>query len=205
MSLIPESGRSPGGGNGNRLQYSCLKHLLDQGAWRATVHGVAKSWMWWSHWACIHTKVDRVGPSGPSWRQGQILVTRLLGLCAQSWSHRDQFPDHSVSALNSPELHSMVHGISAMIRCLKFFSANPLFQIFGPISHMGAHTSFLPGCMLVGYFWLCKVVRQHVLATRGRRWEVCGLWRHKVMVWTCHQNLLARWPWMGLFVGPFIQ
>ena len=45
MSLIPESGRSPGGGNGKRLQYSCLKHLLDQGTWWATVHGVAKSWM----------------------------------------------------------------------------------------------------------------------------------------------------------------
>ena len=39
---IPESGRSPGGGNGNLLQYSCLKNPMDRGAWRATVHGVAK-------------------------------------------------------------------------------------------------------------------------------------------------------------------
>ena len=41
---IPGSGRSPGGGNGNRLQYSCLGNLMDRGGWWALVHGVAKSW-----------------------------------------------------------------------------------------------------------------------------------------------------------------
>ena len=41
--LIPGSGRSPGGGNGNPLQYSCLGNLMDRGAWRATVHVVAES------------------------------------------------------------------------------------------------------------------------------------------------------------------
>ena len=40
--LIPGSGRSPGEGNGNPLQYSCLENLLDRGAWWATVHGVTK-------------------------------------------------------------------------------------------------------------------------------------------------------------------
>ena len=40
---IPELGRSPGEGNGNPLQYSCLKNSMDGGAWQATVHGVAKS------------------------------------------------------------------------------------------------------------------------------------------------------------------
>ena len=40
--LIPGSGRSPGGGNGNLLQYSCLESPMDRGAWRAAVHGVAK-------------------------------------------------------------------------------------------------------------------------------------------------------------------
>ena len=38
------SGRSPGGGRGNTLQYSCLEHPMDRGAWQATVHGVTKSW-----------------------------------------------------------------------------------------------------------------------------------------------------------------
>ena len=41
---IPGSGRSPGGGNGNPFQYSCLGNPMDRGAWRATVHGVTKSW-----------------------------------------------------------------------------------------------------------------------------------------------------------------
>ena len=41
--LIPVSGRSPGEGNGNPLQYSCLGNCMDRGAWRATVvHGVTK-------------------------------------------------------------------------------------------------------------------------------------------------------------------
>ena len=42
--LIPGLGRSPGEGNGNLLQYSCLENSMDRGAWRATIHGVAKSW-----------------------------------------------------------------------------------------------------------------------------------------------------------------
>ena len=37
--LIPGSGRSPGGGHGNPLQYSCLKNAMDRGAWQATAHG----------------------------------------------------------------------------------------------------------------------------------------------------------------------
>ena len=42
--LITGSGRFPGGGNGNPLQYSCLENSMDRGAWRTIVHGVAKSW-----------------------------------------------------------------------------------------------------------------------------------------------------------------
>ena len=41
--LIPGSGRFPGEGNGNPLQYSCLENSMDGGAWWATVHGVTKS------------------------------------------------------------------------------------------------------------------------------------------------------------------
>ena len=40
---IPGLGRSPGEGNDNLLQYSCLENPMDRGAWQATVHGVAKS------------------------------------------------------------------------------------------------------------------------------------------------------------------
>jgi len=43
MGSIPGLARFPGGGNGNTLQYSCLENPMDREAWRATVHGVAKS------------------------------------------------------------------------------------------------------------------------------------------------------------------
>ena len=39
---IPGSGRSPGGGHGNPVQYSCLENLMDGGVWQATVHGFTK-------------------------------------------------------------------------------------------------------------------------------------------------------------------
>ena len=41
VGLNPGWGRSPGGGHGNPLQYSCLENPMDRGAWWATVHGVA--------------------------------------------------------------------------------------------------------------------------------------------------------------------
>ena len=43
LGSIPRWGRSPGEGNGNPLQYSCLENPMDRGAWWATVHGVTKS------------------------------------------------------------------------------------------------------------------------------------------------------------------
>ena len=43
LGSIPGSKRSPGGGNGNPLQYSCLDNPINKRAWRATVYGVAKS------------------------------------------------------------------------------------------------------------------------------------------------------------------
>ena len=42
ISLNLGLGKSPGGGNGNPLQYSCLENPMDRGAWQATVHGVTK-------------------------------------------------------------------------------------------------------------------------------------------------------------------
>ena len=75
--LIPGSGRSPGEGNGNPLQYSCLENLMDRGAWQATVHGDAKkesnmteqltlsntcyllSFWWWPFW--LHEVVSCCG------------------------------------------------------------------------------------------------------------------------------------------------
>ena len=41
--LIPGSGRSPGEGDGNPVQYSCLENLMNRGTWYTTIHGVTKS------------------------------------------------------------------------------------------------------------------------------------------------------------------
>ena len=43
MGSVPGLGRSPGGGNGNSLQYSSLEYSMDRGIWRAIVHGVPKA------------------------------------------------------------------------------------------------------------------------------------------------------------------
>ena len=55
-SSIPRLGRSLGVGNGNPLQYSCLKNPMDRRAWQATVHGVAKSQIWLS----THTSIMKI-------------------------------------------------------------------------------------------------------------------------------------------------
>ena len=48
VGSTPGSGRSPGGGNGNPPQYSCLENPMDGGTWRGPICGVAKSWTWLS-------------------------------------------------------------------------------------------------------------------------------------------------------------
>ena len=49
-------GRSPGEGNGNPLQCSCLENPMDRGAWRPTVHGVTKSQAWLNDWVCTSAR-----------------------------------------------------------------------------------------------------------------------------------------------------
>ena len=54
LDSIPGSGRFPGEGNGNPLQYSCLENPMDRGAWWATVHGVEKSQTRLSNFISLH-------------------------------------------------------------------------------------------------------------------------------------------------------
>ena len=60
--LIPGLRRSPGGGNGNPLQYSCLENSMDRGAWRATVLGITKSWTRLSDWVVEFAPLLQIGP-----------------------------------------------------------------------------------------------------------------------------------------------
>ena len=62
MNSVPGLERSPGGGNGYPLQYSCLENSLDRRAWLATVHGVANSWTQ----LCAHARNLCVTPSDQS-------------------------------------------------------------------------------------------------------------------------------------------
>ena len=62
MGLIPGLGRSPEGGHGYPLQYSCLENSMDIGAWQATVHSVAESDMTEAtQHACTHIGGSKVG------------------------------------------------------------------------------------------------------------------------------------------------
>ena len=71
--LIPGSGRSPGEGNGNPFQYSCLENPMDRGAWQATVHRVAKSWTQLSDFT--HTYIMGF-PGGTSDKEREREVTQ---------------------------------------------------------------------------------------------------------------------------------
>ena len=88
LGSIPGSGRCPGGGNGNPLQYSCLQNPKDRGAWRATVHRLAKS---------DTTEQLSTEPSRPRWRSLQVgfFEASLLGL--QS-GHLPVVPSHGLSS-----------------------------------------------------------------------------------------------------------
>ena len=68
--LIPGSGRSPGEGKGNSLQYSCLGNPMDRGAWGATVRGVTKN----------HTKLMNQVREG-AWLSELTWWLRILGTC----------------------------------------------------------------------------------------------------------------------------
>ena len=61
--LIPGLRRSPGEGNGNPLQYSCLENPMDRGAWQATVHGIERVGLDRSNLAHTHTHTHP--PPGP--------------------------------------------------------------------------------------------------------------------------------------------
>ena len=73
LGSIPVWGRSPGGGNGNPLQYCCLENPMDRGAWRAAVCGVAR---------VGHNLVTKLPPgsAGPADSEGWPLLTHLFAV-----------------------------------------------------------------------------------------------------------------------------
>ena len=78
--LIPGSGRSPGGGNGYPLQYSCLGNPMDRGAWWATVHRAAKNQTWSSYWT-----QSTCGDSPFQWSRTLVNRPHCQGLNTYGW------------------------------------------------------------------------------------------------------------------------
>ena len=131
VGSIPGSGRSPGGGNGYPLQYSCLENSTDRGAWWTTVHGVAKRWTRLVT-KCTHTLFHRsvglkleicVTGSKPKpeglisfWRpQGRICSLPLppSAACWHSWACGHIIPD-SASVFTWPSLLQSVSSLSLL-------------------------------------------------------------------------------------------
>ena len=72
---IPGSGRSPGGENGNPLQYSCLENFMDRRAWEVTVHGsqrVGHNWAW------THTHTHILALCLTVWRTAKLFFTAII-------------------------------------------------------------------------------------------------------------------------------
>ena len=107
--LIPGSGRSPGEGNGNRLQYSCLENPMDREAWWATVHGVAKSWTRRSDFTSFLPSLQSHLTSGIYWRL-QLCTLRLMFLfsCFSFYFVETFQPDSLFFISYSPQIHNFV-------------------------------------------------------------------------------------------------
>ena len=93
LGSIPGSERSPGEGNGNPLQYSCLENPMDQGAWWATVHGVAKSRTWLSDFTSIHALQEK----NPANKTTSRLITVLLNKANRKKKKKKRTEDTEVS------------------------------------------------------------------------------------------------------------
>ena len=88
LGLSPESERSPGEGNGNPRQYSCLENPMDREAWRATIHGVEKSQTWLSmhtlnYWSFSHMRWKN---KLPAWEDLKICEAGNYSLKTETFS-----------------------------------------------------------------------------------------------------------------------
>ena len=83
VGLIPGWGRSPGGGNGNPLQFSCLENPMDRGAWWATIHRVRKSQTQLS----MHTQVNQDDLKSLNYITKTLLSNKLAFLSSGMWTY----------------------------------------------------------------------------------------------------------------------
>ena len=138
---MPGSGRSPGEGNGNPLQHSSLEKSMVRGAWRATVHAVAKRWTQLSSCACVHTHTHTHthtsrSPGSPRPRPSSrtssyVLILEVLGL---SWSPGSKFLllwFLIVSHCGCSEISTLLHRMS---NCFTSRISDPILLIQGHLN-----------------------------------------------------------------------
>ena len=119
-SSIPGSERSPGGGHGNPLQYSCLENPMGRGAWRAIVHRVAESRTWLSDLACRDTPMMCgecvVHSTSHSWRPSltQIPQDQLWPQCPVSRQRKDS--RERISLLNPKDVTHIASAYISLMR-----------------------------------------------------------------------------------------
>ena len=94
--LIPGSGRSPGEGNGNLLQYSCLENSMDWGAWCAAVHGVPKNRTQLSNWTETETEATNTNTHTHTHTHTHMYIYRertaiVLRRTCVSWKRKSDF------------------------------------------------------------------------------------------------------------------
>ena len=98
MGLIPGLGRSPGVGNGNPVQYSCLENPMDRGTWQTIVHGAAKSGTRLSE----HTRWQRITAKTTS--QPHYPFSRFALVIRSQFCYRQQCPNKENVFLRAPAL-----------------------------------------------------------------------------------------------------
>ena len=89
MGSIPGSGRSPGGGDGNTLQYSCLENPMDRGAWRARVHVLQRVRHDLNDLACHFTHLPPTHPDpqgAPAAVRRKYLLTKIICCGSLPWA-----------------------------------------------------------------------------------------------------------------------
>ena len=111
VGSIPGSGRTPGEGNGNPLQYYCLGNTMNRGAWQAIVHGVPESWTWVSMHTHAHWMLKTLASSASTPRRCQPALhhsTRrwkktYLGNLTSSQGKTWRYIKGSLNETNQPE------------------------------------------------------------------------------------------------------
>ena len=155
-SSIPGSGRSPGEGNGNPLQYSCLGNPMDRGTWQATVHWVTKSWTWLkllgSLWKCGEKIPGEPTCFRQEGKKNNFEIHRAL-LTRSNWPGESESESRSVvsyslwphglySPWNSPGSNTGVGSLSLLQGIFPTQGLNPGFPhcrwILYQLSHKGS-------------------------------------------------------------------